>query len=568
MSRLRVLASVAVLSLAGVGVWVGARSLPNTKLPTVDVDGNARVESCLACHLNVEGLGRSHDPARIGCSACHLGDPTRGDEEGAHKGMSVITGGLSNVSATCGRADCHASEAGRVASSPMAGSPGVLAVDRYAFGERDVIEVRREDDFRNLSAAAKTPAEDHARKLCGSCHLAQPKDERGDLGFASRGGGCVACHLTAPEGPRTDKGKLHPGVGADVPERRCEGCHARSGRISLSYRGIAEVEPAAATRKLPDGRPITDTNPDVHARAGLTCIDCHSERDVMGDGRDEPRHASAAVEVRCQSCHDPNASGPAPDADKRRVEGVLRAAWTARGMPSLEGRAPIIMAKGTPLWRTDRQARTLLLATTGETRRLREASDAGYHRLVGHERLSCQSCHSQWAPRCVSCHTSRDANARQTDHISGEDTLGAWVETAGGNSFGPPALAVDSSVRVSPFVEGMQLRVTGIAKPVSRTFWAPIDPHTTAKARACATCHPGDAKTYPREGETTRAGARLLNERERNSIARVGDCIGCHSAYDDAIYVDFAKSRVRLAAKGRALAGDAVKKCRSDLVHQ
>jgi hypothetical protein len=275
----------------------------------------------------------------------------------------------------------------------------------------------------------------------------------------------------------------------------------------------------------------------------MTCIDCHAERDVMGDGHDDPRHALAAVQIRCESCHDASVENGVPDADQQRVVTVLTKAWKARGMPSLEHRRPLTLKSGTPLWRTDEKTRTLLLSTNGRSLALKTASDAAYHRLKGHERLSCQACHSEWAPRCVSCHTDRDSAGKQLDHLTGEETPGAWNETAGGNSFGPPALALDSTGHIAPFVEGMRLKVTGVAPGVARELWAPLDPHTTGKSRACAACHPGDERTYPTQGETTRTGARLLNEGERAKVAKVGECVECHDRYEDPIYADFAQAR-------------------------
>lgn len=82
--------------------------------------------------------------------------------------------------------------------------------------------------------------------------------------------------------------EAHPALTARVSDARCFGCHSRSGRISLSYAGLAEVdgstEPdAKAGLRLPDGRPIARLPADVHYLAGMSCIDCHTSIGLMGD---------------------------------------------------------------------------------------------------------------------------------------------------------------------------------------------------------------------------------------------------------------------------------------------
>ena len=41
---------------------------------------------------------------------------------------------------------------------------------------------------------------------------------------------------------------------------------------------------------------------DVHAARGLDCIDCHTQRDIMGDGNLYSKQHQA-VEIRCETCH-------------------------------------------------------------------------------------------------------------------------------------------------------------------------------------------------------------------------------------------------------------------------
>ncbi len=561
---------LAGLSLLLAGLLAGrrfSRPPPPPSLPVLAETG--RTEGCLACHGDVQGLGPAHDPATLGCSPCHLGDPDAADEASAHRGMELLAGDLSTVYATCGRGPCHSSEAARVSGSLMARAPGILSVDHFAFGERPTPDGRPEG-FADLDPARPPPwpSESHARKLCGSCHLAQRKRAPGDEGFFSRGGGCTACHLAPPYafGPQKS-GRVHPDVSAVVSERRCTGCHARSGRISLSYNGLVELEPGdpRVNAKLPDGRPIGAASPDVHQEAGMTCIDCHTERELMGDGASH-RHAHEALEVTCADCHAPGPR-PLPDPDAARAVTVLRRSWERRHLPALPAGPKLRTSKGTELWRTDADARELALVTTGERRAIPPASDAPYHHLRGHDRLSCQACHSTWAPRCTTCHTRYDPAGEDIDHLLGTPTPGRWIEEAGGNGFGPPLLAVGPRGTIDPFVEGMTLRLEGVGPtPLERTLWAPLEPHTTGPSRACASCHaePALAEVYPRVGETTRSSARLLDEPERAKIARVGRCLACHPGYDDRVYEDYATSLKRLLERRLHPRDAALHRCGGD----
>jgi hypothetical protein len=320
-----------------------------------------------------------------------------------------------------------------------------------------------------------------------------------------------------------------------------------------------ELEPgdARVTGKLADGRPIGTASADVHAAAGMRCLDCHTERELMGDGATH-RHAHEARDVTCEDCHRAVASS-AKDADREAVAERLRASWTRRGLPT-PSRTPLRTKAGTPLWRTESAPASLLLATSGARRAIPQASPKPYHTLRGHERLSCQSCHAVWAPRCTSCHTHLDPTESAIDHLSGKAVIGRWLEDAGGNGYGPPLLAVGPTGRIEPFVEGMRLRIDGAtpASPgtargsehaIERTLYAPLDPHTTGKARACASCHaPARAEdVYPLTGETTRSTARLLDAAERGRVFRVGRCLGCHARYEDPVFADFTESARRLA---------------------
>lgn len=541
----------AVLLLVAVGLGLRWRSAARP-VPRIPLAGGLREERCLDCHAAVEGVGAAH--AGIGCSPCHLGDASAPEAERAHRGLELLSGDLSTVDRTCGQGPCHPLETGRVRSSLMARAPGILAVDRFAFGERPTPHRAPSDALSALDPEAepRSMAESHVRKLCAGCHLGARKAGPGDLGAEARGGGCTACHLAPPSAAAQASGRpLHPEVSSIVPERRCAGCHGRSGRIALSYRGIVELEPGdpRVSGRTSDGRPTAQLTGDVHAAAGMSCLDCHVERELMGSGVLH-LYPHEAVELRCVDCHAPPASPVRPDPDRQRVAEVLRRSWERRGLPPLST-TPLSTQLGTPLIRTDAAAGNLRLAQDGRTLAIPAASAAPWHTLRGHERLSCQACHSAWAPRCKSCHTSFDPAGTDVDHLSGRLTPGHWTEVAGGNGFGPPLLAIGPRGTIEPFVEGMSLTLWVGNATVSRQLFAPLDPHTTARARSCSSCHPGGEELYPASGELTRLGARFLSSEERAKIARVGSCLACHQGYEDPVFRDFASSLARRTQRCR-----------------
>jgi len=150
---------------------------------------------------------------------------------------------------------------------------------------------------------ADSAADSLLRKLCASCHLGQPKRQHTLDPLRDRGGGCLACHINAY--PQAG----HPALSSRLEDARRFGCHSRSGRIALSYAGLAEIDEEAlglagtkAPGRLADGRLVEQRPPDLHHRAGLACIDCHTGAGLMGTEADQA-HREAAVDIQCSDCH-------------------------------------------------------------------------------------------------------------------------------------------------------------------------------------------------------------------------------------------------------------------------
>ncbi len=163
-----------------------ARGFVETSVPLI----NGQREGCLSCHGKMTGFVAAHDPATIGCAACHFGNPWTLDKKLAHAGMTLMPGDLSVVAQTCGAPNCHTDQAQRVHASVMNTMSGVVAIDKFAFGENTELDARYD-----LAALKHTAADTHLRNLCASCHLGQGKSHPGPINETDRGGGCSACHL-------------------------------------------------------------------------------------------------------------------------------------------------------------------------------------------------------------------------------------------------------------------------------------------------------------------------------------------------------------------------------------
>jgi hypothetical protein len=364
-----------------------------------DAQDVAPAGNCVECHVDMKrGFSAGHAFGADNCIACHAGDPGATDEKEAHADMLSFPGERGNAERACGA--CHADRVAGVKAGLMHTGQGMV------FKARRLLDgVREPDTSTNLQSLGHSVADSMLRKQCASCHLGQQRLTRAIDPTADRGGGCRACHIN--EYPETG----HPALSRQVSSGRCFGCHSRSGRISLSYAGFAEVDESES--HLADGRPVSQLQPDVHYLAGMGCVDCHLADDVMGAAPDA-LHQRDAVLAKCTDCH--------------------------------------------------------------------ETHD---------DRLTCASCHSQWAPQCFGCHMEYDESGEQWDHVERAVTPGRWDSKRWGVRNGLPPLGVNSAGEIDVFVPGMIMTVEHPEWESSRFFreFAPLSPHTTGPSRSCMSCH-------------------------------------------------------------------------------
>ena len=268
----------------------------------------AQMNNCTLCHPTKQaGFADGHSFAANDCTICHFGNASAYAEADAHEGMIAFPGDLANAERACGQ--CHADRVESVTHSLMHTGRGMVHTTRLLIdgdtGPADTI---------NLQSLGDTVADSMLRKQCASCHLGQPKTAHALDVTSDRGGGCGACHVNEyPAG-------AHPALSTDVSDGRCFGCHSRSGRISLSYTGIAEVDESSS--RLGDGRHVERLPADVHYVAGMQCKDCHTADDVMSSPADAV-HQRDAVAAACTDCHEPHVD----EAHDRLTCNACHAQW-------------------------------------------------------------------------------------------------------------------------------------------------------------------------------------------------------------------------------------------------
>jgi hypothetical protein len=80
----------------------------------------------------------------------------------------------------------------------------------------------------------------------------------------------------------------------------CDECHRRDvdGKPTFS---VDQARSGAACQRC---HPVEADTPDAHFRRGMKCMDCHSAREVMGDGVAYDTYMQpGAMDTRCENCH-------------------------------------------------------------------------------------------------------------------------------------------------------------------------------------------------------------------------------------------------------------------------
>ncbi|MBK8978488.1 MAG: hypothetical protein IPM29_21530 [Planctomycetes bacterium] len=345
------------------------------------------------------------------------------------------------------------------------------------------------------SAGANNRAGDFRSSGCSACHMPYslggrslsqdpnvPKDEPRNPDAIDRGERAhVRAHRIVSRYRTLDSGVEVGGI----DDLTCAGCHQGSNRTVMQYWGIRldqnqdvrrgnqyPADPVAFRNTADDARlydPVLrnrtfngrnanqylafedydgdgrdDTPADVHAEAGLGCIDCHGSHDLHGGDVEHPEaelirsRMEQATAIACESCHgtlesyattiagtalDGTPAQVAVDPDGRPLRHVLRDEQGRYWLTSkLDGRRHYVVqtrdtAVDTGVVHPVRQAALYSERASFAMGRADGDPATGIgpgqatpgqplpgSRFCHSDTMSCASCHAAWTNTCVGCH--------------------------------------------------------------------------------------------------------------------------------------------------------------------
>lgn len=411
--------------------------------------------ACLSCHEGIEAISDTHDFA---CVQCHQGDDKAKDMAAAHKGMYANPSDGTVVAKTCGTASCHADQLHKLDSSLMATSAGEINATRFAWGAQDTVDAKYSVNGKGGTKLIPTQkqsgqlVDDMLRKKCLRCHINSPAPNRlGDF----RATGCAACHMIyANTGQsvtgdkaiqKTQKANLEaknkdPKLKMDlsgliskrgyplkhrlttaIPTVQCVRCHSGN-RVGTEYVGLFEHDYEKMYRSprdkwnappAPYGIDQHTLMPDIHYKAGLACIDCHTALETMGNGKTATA-AHQATEVTCDTCHG-TLDAVARTATVGKDSAVIKTAAANPNYSVKAGDEVAVTAKGTMLANVRKADKGMVLTSkvTGKQFVIPQLKDIEKkpvaHTVAGHmQNMECSACHSGWASLDFGTHLMRE----------------------------------------------------------------------------------------------------------------------------------------------------------------
>ncbi|MFZ0483793.1 MAG: selenite/tellurite reduction operon c-type cytochrome ExtM [Desulfobacterales bacterium] len=564
--------------------------------------------TCVSCHQVLEPASVTHPI----CIDCHGGDSKSEDKNVSHQTML----GPKNPSdpkfweQTCGK--CHPYQLNRVRATIMLTNTGMIKnIQKTWEGEDNKLYSTQPE---NLFSANGMPLElkdvsqlnnlsgELYRKFCSQCHVGIEADGKYAASHAS---GCAACHFpyndiaTYQGNDLTVKGKqpysanhrLAALPGNDV----CLRCHNRSGRMALSYQGLHDGNNGLVPtrnglpgpRIISGARNLTYITEDIHFAGGMDCIDCHTSRDIMGDGY-AYENMYHQTEIRCEDCHGTGKKHPDFREITRENDEAMRESksYSIKMQPGMK---MIVTGKGRNYSNVFYESGKVYVLSkrTGKLHQTPLITGTPEHTIAGHERMECYTCHSRAVPQCFGCHTRYDQTKLGKDYIKDRETKGKFSETEDWRKLYPFPLSLNQRGKISPVTPGCQTFVTVVDeygrttqkeyvakfKGKKQLRFAPFYSHNTGRtAVGCSECHANPiflgfgqhvvnensiqatllcekSKEKPLDGflkmkngnvsafsGITRENSRPLNGSEIKRILAVNQCLVCHDDPKDPIY--------------------------------
>jgi hypothetical protein len=353
---------------------------------------------------------------------------------------------------------------------------------------------------------------------CASCHIPYSNDgfyEGGDKTISKKEHGHLLVHEI--QSSRNAQVTVHGTTYSGIPVETCSTCHNRGKRIGVSYEGLMETAYKPGYDGTGKGQPKLHTKhylhlkSDVHMRKGMLCQDCHTTRDLHGDG-----FLSGAtlgpVEIECQDCHGTTKKYPwelpigygdefktTPATGKARGVTKNLAEYLKKGTTYAPKDGYLLTARGNPYKNVTKDGTDVIvhlasgkdiklipLKKLKQEEKLSPKGLLAMDQITKHtDNLECYTCHDTWVPQCYGCHVQIDYSKGQKgvdwlasahDHdLHGttaamrktlKDHLidGKVTETRSYLRWENPPLIQNGEGRVSPAMPGCQVVVTVIGK--------------------------------------------------------------------------------------------------------
>ena len=429
----------------------------------------------------------------------------------------------------------------------------------------------------------------YLRNQCLRCHTGgKGRQARGDY----RGIGCAACHIPYSnsgfyEGgdktiPKNKAGHLlvhqiqasrNSVVSVNdinytgVPTKTCSTCHNRGKRIGVSYEGMMETNYNPTYDENGKSQPKLHTKhyihlkDDVHRKKGMLCQDCHTTRDLHGDGFISGA-TLGAVEIECQDCHGTTKRYPwelplgySDEFNTSVAQGEARgvsqtvAKYLEKGTHYPKEDGYLITARGNAYKNVVKKGNDVIVhlasgkdITLHPLKKLKKQEKLSKKALVAmdaitahNDKMECYTCHDTWVPQCYGCHVKVDYSggkksvdwlASAHDHdIHGttaqmRGTLkkhlidGEVTETRSYLRWEDPPLVQNGEGRVSPAMPGCQVVITVIGKDGKAVQQNHVNMMPDYK-------HPDSNRTLP--------GVVMASVHSHTVQKEARECESCHS---------------------------------------
>ncbi|MFZ5776175.1 MAG: hypothetical protein ACOY3Z_11890 [Thermodesulfobacteriota bacterium] len=462
-----------MLTVLALTVLAGCGQAPEQKAEARAVAVAAPSQpGCLGCHpLHLDA---NHN---LACTACHGGDNSASEQQAAHAGLISHPAHPDRMLESCGR--CHGQQVRLAAASAHFTLANEVNLVRQAFGASDRLSSPRQIPVPGETDTPLALVDDMLRRRCLRCHVYSSGDAYPET---RRGTGCAACHLAYGDGAMQGHGFVK-----SPPDSQCLHCHYGNfvgadshGRFEHDF-GVEYRTPyrASGDSLRPYGVEFHQLAADVHQKAGMACIDCHSGAELMGGHGGDGK---GGRQVSCRSCHARGQGESFPGLHEEKGEWLLTARLSGKRLVVPQLRHPAHRRYGGTVhctvchgqWSVSDQATHLLRLDRPDFERWSELTVQGSSEVE--ERLASEE-------------------AMMQDGFTGEARQGLWLMGFGLRRWEQPLIGKDEKgmlrlhrpildLRLSMVDSQGMVRFDNLAPiPAARRF-LPYSPHTVGKAGA------------------------------------------------------------------------------------